>query len=121
MDYFYIYVLRSVDFKRNYVGFTRNVDRRLKEHNSGKTKSTKPYRPWKLLFIETFISKSEALEREKYLKSGQGRDYIKNNWPRSITEYRACGRQGALDYGSRGSNKNINNNNRNGLFLYLRS
>ena len=86
MDYFYVYVLRSVDFKRNYVGFTKNVERRLKEYNSGKTKSTKPYRPWKLLFLETFISKSEALEREKHLKSGQGRDYIKNNWPRSITE-----------------------------------
>jgi len=57
MDYFYVYVLRSVDFKRNYVGFTENVERRLKEHNSGKTKSTKPYRPWKLLFFETFISK----------------------------------------------------------------
>ena len=59
------------------MGFTKNVERRLKEHNSGKTNSTKSYRPWKLLFFETFISKLEALEREKFLKSGQGRDYIK--------------------------------------------
>jgi putative endonuclease len=77
MDYFYIYVLRSIDFNRNYVGFTTNIEKRLEEHNSGKTKSTKPYRPWKILFSERFDTKTEALLREKFLKSGQGRDYIK--------------------------------------------
>jgi putative endonuclease len=77
MDYFYTYVLRSINFNRNYVGFTTNLERRLNEHNSGKTKSTRPYRPWKILFSERFDTKTEALLREKFLKSGQGRDYIK--------------------------------------------
>ena len=77
MDYFYTYVLRSTSFNRNYIGFTTNLERRLNEHNSGKTKSTKPYRPWVILFSEKFDTKTEALRREKFLKSGQGRDYIK--------------------------------------------
>jgi len=52
MDYYYVYVLKSIDYKRNYVGFTRNLTKRLKQHNSGKTKSTKPYKQWKVLFYE---------------------------------------------------------------------
>jgi putative endonuclease len=74
---FYTYVLRSTKFERNYVGFTKDVESRLKQHNSGKTKSTKPYRPWILLFVEEFDSKEEALKREKWLKSGIGREFIK--------------------------------------------
>ena len=76
MDY-YIYVLRSDDFKRNYVGFTSNVDARLNQHNQGKTRSTKAFRPWKLLYYERYGTKKEAIERERFLKSGQGRDFIK--------------------------------------------
>ena len=75
--YFYVYVLRSINFERNYVGFTTNVSQRLVDHNSGRTKSTKPYRPWKVIFFEKFSTKAEALGREIFLKSGQGRDYIK--------------------------------------------
>ena len=86
MDYYYVYVLRSIDLKRNYDGFTKNLTERLKQHNSGKTKSTKPYKPWKVLFYEVYNTKEKALAREKFLKTGQGRDYIKQKWPRSITE-----------------------------------
>ncbi len=77
MDYFYVYVLRSIDFERNYIGFTKDINIRLKQHNSGKTKSTKPYKPWKLLFFETYSSKIEAIKREKFLKTGKGREYIR--------------------------------------------
>jgi putative endonuclease len=77
MNYFYTYVLRSVEFERNYVGFTHDVEKRLKEHNSGKTILTRPYKPWYILFSERFSTKVEALRREKFLKTGQGRDYIK--------------------------------------------
>ena len=77
MAYFYVYVLKSIDFERNYVGFSRDVVSRLKEHNSGKTSSTRPYKPWKILFFGKFSTKAEALKREKFLKSGQGRDYVK--------------------------------------------
>ena len=82
----FVYVLRSINFERNYIGFSRNVARRLRQHNSGKTKSTKPFLPWKVLFFEEFSSKEEAIKREKFLKSGKGREYIKNKWPRGATE-----------------------------------
>jgi len=75
---YYVYVLRSDNFERNYTGFTANIANRLKQHNAGKTKSTRPYKPWKILFFETYNTKEEALIREKYLKSGVGREYIKN-------------------------------------------
>lgn len=75
---FFVYVLRSIEHERNYVGFTTNVENRLFQHNSGKTKSTKGYVPWRLLFTESYKTKEEALQREKYLKSGIGRDYIKS-------------------------------------------
>ena len=83
---YYVYVLRSINFERNYVGFTKNLHKRLKQHNLGRTKSTKPFKPWKILFFEVFNSKEEALIREKFLKTGKGREYIKNKWPRGATE-----------------------------------
>lgn len=87
MGKYYVYVLGSINFDRNYIGFTRNISKRLRQHNSGKTRSTSPYRPWKLLFSEMFTTKLEALEREQFLKSGKGREYIKSqNWPPSSTE-----------------------------------
>ena len=83
---YYVYVLKSINFARNYVGFTTNLEVRLSQHNSGKTRSTKPYKPWKVLFFEEYDSKEKALNREKFLKSGVARDFIKNNWPRGATE-----------------------------------
>lgn len=61
---------------------TDNVIRRLKEHNQEKNKYTKGRKPWKLVYQECYKTKNEALEREKFLKSGQGRkllDDIINN------------------------------------------
>lgn len=83
---YYVYVLRSINFDRQYIGFSSDIDTRLKQHNSGKTKSTKPFKPWRILFYEEFDSKEDALAREKYLKSGVGREYINRKWPRSSTE-----------------------------------
>ncbi len=74
---YYVYVLKSVNFDRQYVGFTRNVVRRLRQHNSGKTMSTKPYLPWELIFLEEFDSKEEVLKREKFFKTSRGREHIK--------------------------------------------
>ena len=84
MDY-YVYVLRSAKFERNYVGFTKNLAKRLRQHNAGNNKSTKPYLPWVVMFFETFPSKEEALKREKFFKTGKGREYIKKR-PRGATE-----------------------------------
>jgi putative endonuclease len=77
-----VYVLQSETFKRVYIGMTNDLERRIKEHNIGKTKSTRFYKPWKVLFTESFSNRTEARKREKYLKSGIGREFIKK-WPRS--------------------------------------
>ena len=71
-----VYVLRSAVNGSLYKGLTNDLDRRLKEHNAGKNKSTKPYRPWKIVYKEKFETKEEARERELYLKSGVGREYL---------------------------------------------
>ena len=52
-------------------------DKRIKEHNSGKTKSTKGYKLWKLVYFETFETRDEAVLREKYFKTGSGREFLK--------------------------------------------
>ena len=62
---------------------TENVQRRFIEHNAGKTKSTKGFRPWILVFTEEFDSRELARNREKYLKSGIGKELIKEYWSRS--------------------------------------
>jgi len=77
---YYVYVLRSISHPRFYIGMTNNLTRRLHEHNSGKTKSTKGFRPWELFFFEEYTSENEALAREKYLKSGIGRELIKDKY-----------------------------------------
>ena len=79
----HVYVLKSKNHWRFYVGMTENIERRLKEHNSGKTKSTKGYKPWILFSHETFPTRWEARKREKYLISGIGKEFIKNKWSHS--------------------------------------
>jgi putative endonuclease len=74
---YYAYVLQSMADGRLYKGHCENIENRLKEHNAGKTKSTEGYVPWKLVYFETFKSRDEAIEREKYFKTGKGRDYLK--------------------------------------------
>jgi putative endonuclease len=73
---FFVYVLRSEKDGRLYKGYCEDVQKRLKEHNSGRVSSTKAYRPWKVVYTETFITEEEVLAREKYLKTGAGREYL---------------------------------------------
>ncbi|MEW6570331.1 MAG: GIY-YIG nuclease family protein [Nitrospirota bacterium] len=78
---FYVYVVRSESSKKIYIGQTSDLDRRLKQHNdpcndfSEFTKKNKG--PWKLLYKEVAATRADALRREKFLKSGQGRNFIK--------------------------------------------
>jgi putative endonuclease len=74
---YYVYVLRSEKDKKRYIGVTENIDRRLYDHYNGLVKSTKHRRPLKLVHKEEFRSKIEALKRERFFKSGQGREYLK--------------------------------------------
>ena len=83
---FKVYVIRSEVDGRFYVGLTESLERRFKEHNAGKVFSTKGYRPWKMFFSEEYATRQEASQREKYLKSGMGKEYIKRKWSGSSAE-----------------------------------
>ena len=74
-----VYILISV-IRQNwsYVGSTSNIKQRFKEHQFGKVKSTKAFRPLMLVYTEQYTSREEAYKRELYLKSGMGREE-KNN------------------------------------------
>ena len=62
---------------RLYKGQTNNLGNRIIEHNTGKTKSTKGYLPWELVYFESFKTREEAVLREKYFKTGSGREFLK--------------------------------------------
>ena len=74
---FYVYILHSQKDHKLYTGFTNNIKRRVIEHNSGKVESTKLRRPHKLIYYEAYIEKSDAENREIFLKSGSGKRYLK--------------------------------------------
>ena len=73
---FFVYILESEIDKSFYIGQTNNVFDRLKRHNNGFNRSTKNKRPWKLLYSEKCISRSEAVKLESKLKSWKKRDMI---------------------------------------------
>ena len=76
-NYHYVYVLMSQKDGNFYVGYTKNVQKRLQEHNSGHVSSTKDRQPMKLIYWEGCISQHDATRREKYLKTAWGKRYIK--------------------------------------------
>ena len=75
---YFVYILESLSSGRYYVGSTRDIWRRLGQHNSGKTTSTRNDRPWKLVYFEQFQSMSDAIKRERQIKSRKSRIYIEN-------------------------------------------
>jgi len=76
---FVVYILYSKKFQIHYVGYTSNLISRFKSHNELSTKGfTYKYRPWVVIHLEFFDSKNLAIKREKWFKSGAGRDYIKS-------------------------------------------
>ena len=75
---YFVYVISSETRKYIYVGITNNLDRRIDEHNRVYNKTTRSYRPFKLIFTEEFPTRVAAREREKYLKSGFGKEFLRN-------------------------------------------
>jgi putative endonuclease len=74
---FYAYVLKSVNHEFYYKGHCEHLEERIKQHNSGRTGSIRPYIPFTLVYQEEFHTRSEAIVREKYFKSAAGRRYLK--------------------------------------------
>ena len=73
---YYVYVLRN-PAGRHYTGHALDTLYRLGQHNSGISKSTKNRGPWSLVHQEQFAKRSEAMRRERYLKSGKGREELR--------------------------------------------
>lgn len=73
---YYTYVISSIEFDELYKGSSGCLKTRLKNHNAGGAKSTKRYRPWKLVYYETLNTAAEARTKEKYFKTAAGRRYL---------------------------------------------
>ena len=74
---FNVYAIKSNNRNYIYVGMTNNLERRLKEHNQRENRSTKAYAPFTLIYSEAFDSRLTARAKEKYLKSGVGKAFLK--------------------------------------------
>jgi putative endonuclease len=70
---YYLYILKSESNNRSYIGHTADLQRRLWEHNIGKSLSTRGKGPWKLVYHEEFQTRPEAVQREMHFKSVDGR------------------------------------------------
>ena len=81
---YYVYILRSLKNGRLYTGSTNDLERRLKEHNLGLSKYTKSTKPFRLIHYENFESRSKAIKREKYFKTGKGREELQSIVDKSI-------------------------------------
>jgi putative endonuclease len=73
-----VYILESQFDGTFYIGYTSDLEKRLSQHNSGKTKYTSRKIPWKVVYREEITTKSEALKRERFLKKQRNRDFYLN-------------------------------------------
>ena len=74
----YVYVLRSSSDGGLYIGYSANLRRRFTQHTAGEAFATSYRGPWKLIYYEAYIEQPDALGRERYLKSGAGRKFLKS-------------------------------------------
>ena len=78
MSYYYVYVLESGKDSNWYTGYTMDLRTRLAQHRNGDCKSTKNRGPWTLIYYEASLDIEDAQARERYLKSGMGKRYLRN-------------------------------------------
>ncbi len=77
--YWFLYILQSISKPdKIYIGSSNNLTRRLKDHNNSNTKSTKSFIPWKILYVEKYLTKKEVRNRERQLKKWKNRKRINN-------------------------------------------
>ena len=81
----YVYVLKSLNDKKRYVGYTKNLKLRFEQHNKGKVESTKNRRPLVLIYYEACLNQQDATHREKYLKTYNGKMFLKNRLKSYLT------------------------------------
>ncbi len=72
---YHVYILQSQKDSGFYTGLTKDLSRQIREHNGGNVQATKARRPFVLLYSEEYASRDEARIREKFLKTGEGREF----------------------------------------------
>lgn len=83
--WYYVYILLSKQDGKFYTGVTSNLENRLSEHNTGMVVSTRYRRPLEIVYFEASLNKSDAFRRERYLKTGMGKRYVKNRLKGGLT------------------------------------
>ena len=85
---YYVYLLKSKKNNALYIGYTSDIQRRLKGHNSGKVEYTRKYLPWNIIYYESYVSLEDAKKREKSLKYfGKAYSFLKNRISQSLEYY----------------------------------
>ena len=82
---FFTYILQSERDKKWYTGQTADLRKRFSKHNSGKNGYTKNRGPFKIIYYEACLHTDDAKAREKYLKSGMGKRYLRNRLKRFLS------------------------------------
>lgn len=77
---FYVYILKSESTGRHYYGYTQDLEDRLLRHNENRERATKNRGPWKLIYHESFLNRSEAMKREKFFKTYKGWKWLKSEF-----------------------------------------
>jgi putative endonuclease len=77
MNMFYVYLLHSVADDGFYIGFSTDLKRRMLEHKRGASFATRHRVPWKLIYYEAYAEREDAEGRERYLKTGGGRHFLR--------------------------------------------
>ena len=78
MQFYYVYVLKSLHKDFLYVGFTTDLQKRFREHNNGEELSTKHYAPFDLIHYEAYRNKKDAKRREEYFKTTKGKTTLRS-------------------------------------------
>lgn len=92
----YVYVLHSLADSGFYIGYSTNLRPRLKQHLERKSFATAHRGPWKLIYYEAYLNQTDALGRERYLKSGAGRRFLKAQLRNYLAENQSKPRSEAL-------------------------
>ena len=77
-QFYYTYILQSLKTKKWYIGYTKDLRKRFAQHQNNLSTYTRGRGPFKLIYYESCLNAIDAKAREKYLKSGMGRRFIKN-------------------------------------------
>jgi len=111
---FYVYVLQSESDDGLYIGFSTDLRRRLKEHRAGESFATAYRGPWRLIYYEAYLEEADALGRERFLKSGGGRRFLKSQLRHYLVKHPV--RETAKPFSPRGEPRERSRLERGGAF-----